>query len=296
MCPKTVRLQINMKGINQIGKSDKSQHQVYHSGWMLIEFFALTIIITWSILIPALSLVPEDHQIYFIIPAAFGPFVSAITVIRINMGRTGLQHWLRGIFRLRMPVVLYLSGAFFLPLGVGALHYLLYRIFGGEPDFSNAIPWFLYLAYLLPTALLSGGNEEPGWRGFALPALLRQFHPIIASLILGIIHAIWHLPLMDHYDTTIGWYMFNLIPLTFILNWFYLKSRYTVIPVMLLHAGVNVIGSFLPTPMDVLGSLGNYMFLRGSVYWVISIILLIQTKGRLGYDTSAKNNPSSTEV
>jgi membrane protease YdiL (CAAX protease family) len=137
-----------------------------------------------------------------------------------------------------------------------------------------------YLAYMLPTALLSGGNEEPGWRGFALSALLERFYPVISSLILGVIHALWHLPLMDHYDTTIGWYLFNLIPLTFIFNWFYI-TRYAVIPVMLLHAGVNVIGSFLPTSADVLGSLGTYVFLRGSVYWIIAIILIIVTKGKL---------------
>ncbi|MBN1340265.1 MAG: CPBP family intramembrane metalloprotease [Bacteroidales bacterium] len=209
--------------------------------------------------------------------------MSAITVIRITRGRAGLRLWLRAMFRFRIPAELYLAGAFLFPVAIGVLHYLLYRFYGGEPDFSDSIPWFLYLAYLLPTALLSGGNEEPGWRGFALPALLERFHPAISSVILGVIHAFWHLPLMDHYDTTMGWYLFNVIPLTFIFNWFHIKSRYAVIPVMLLHAGVNIIGSFLPTTSDVLGGLGTYMFLRGSIYWILAIILIVLTKGRLGY-------------
>ena len=58
---------------------------------------------------------------------------------------------------------------------------------------------------------------------------------------------------------------------------------------MLLHAGTNVIGSFLPTPMDVLGGLGTYMFLRGFVYWGIAIALIIVTKGRLGWDSTDAN-------
>ena len=53
---------------------------------------------------------------------------------------------------------------------------------------------------------------------------------------------------------------------------------------MLLHAGTNVIGSFLPTPVDVLGGLGTYVFLRGLIYWSITIVILIGTKGKLGYD------------
>jgi membrane protease YdiL (CAAX protease family) len=262
------------------------RHQFQYTLRMLMLYFALTFAITWSILIPALSTVPEDHLLFFFILAAFGPFLSAVITIWTNKGRSGLRRWLRQVFTLRLPVVLYLTGTFFLPVGIGVLHYTLYRFLGGESDFYNAIPWYLYLLYLVPTALLTGGNEEPGWRGFALPALLERFHPVLAAIILGVIHSVWHLPLMSHYDTTFGWYLFNVIPLTFMLNWLYLKSRKSVIPVMLLHAGTNVIGNFLPTPMDILGGLGTYMFLRGLVYWGIASVLIIVTKGRLGCDST----------
>jgi hypothetical protein len=33
----------------------------------------------------------------------------------------------------------------------------------------------------------------------------------------------------------------------------------------------------------VLGGFGDFMLLRGVVYWSIAIVLLIITKGRLGY-------------
>lgn len=143
-----------------------------------------------------------------------------------------------------------------------------------------------YSLGLIPTALLTGGNEEPGWRGFALPGLLQRFHPIIAVFILGIIHSAWHLPLMDHYQTTFIIYAFNVIGLTFLLNWFYLRSRKSIIPVMLLHAGTNVIGDFFPTPMVLLNGSATFMVLRGMVYWAIAITLIVITKGRLGYDST----------
>jgi membrane protease YdiL (CAAX protease family) len=265
-------------------ESDRLRSQV--TPGMLVLYFALAFAITWAILIPALARVPEDRQIFFIIPAAFGPFLSAVITIWTGKGRTELRRWLRRIFKLRIPVILYLAGAFLLPIGVGVLQVGLYRVLGGEHDFSSAIPWYLYLAYLIPTALLTGGNEEPGWRGLALPALLQWLHPVLAAVILGVIHAAWHLPLMRHYNTTFGWYLLNVVPLTFIFNWLYLRSRQSVIPVMLFHAGTNVIGDFFPTPMAVLGGFGTYMFLRSSVYWAIAIILVVMTRGRLGCDST----------
>ena len=254
---------------------------------MLVLYFVLTFVITWGILIPTLSAVPEDRQTLFYILAAFGPFLSAVITIWMSKGRTALCQWLRQVFRLRIPVILYLAGAFFLPFVIGVLHYGLYRVLGGEFDFSTALPWYLYLNNLLLVTLLFGGNEEPGWRGFALTALLERFHPMLAALILGTIHAAWHLPLLSQYGTTFGWYLFNIIPLTVVLNWFYLKSRKSVVPVMLLHASTNVIGNLIPTSMVVLDGLGTFTVLRGLAYWAMAIVIVVLTKGSLGYQSTA---------
>jgi membrane protease YdiL (CAAX protease family) len=265
---------------------DNNQSKNYeYKPLQIILYFVLTFLITWSFLIPWARGSRSGDSLA--LPCAgYGPFLAAVIVIWISKGRTGLRHWLAKIFRLRIPVILYLAGAFVLPLLVGGLEYGLYRVLGGEPDFSTANPWNLYVANLAVVFLLYGGFEEPGWRGFALPALLERLHPTLAALMLGTIHAVWHLPLMSHYGTTIGWFLFNAIPMTIIFNWFYLKSRGSVIPVMLLHAGTNVIGNFIPIPGVVLGGFGTEMFLRGSVYWVMAIVIVILTKGRLGADSN----------
>ena len=272
---------------NTTGEMAKGDSPIFqYTLRMLVSYFVLTFVITWGILIPTLSVVPKDRRLPLIIFSSFGPFLAAVITIWTGKGRTALHQWLRQVFKLRIPVILYLAGAFFLPFVIGVLHYGLYGFLGGEPNFSKALPWYLYPVNLLFVTLLSGGNEEPGWRGFALPALLERSHPMLAALILGTIHAAWHLPLLSQYGTTFGWYLFNLIPLTVVLNWFYLKSRKSVVPVMLLHASTNVIGNLIPTPMVVLGGLGTYMVLRGLVYWAMATVIVVLTKGRLGYQST----------
>ncbi|MBN2050620.1 MAG: CPBP family intramembrane metalloprotease [Spirochaetales bacterium] len=268
--------------------ANKELDRFHYTPPILILYFLLAFIITWSILIPVFTAVPEEFHLLGIIPAAFGPFIAAMVSVRLGNGKGSLRPWFRRRFTFRVPVILYLSGAFFLPvLGIGVLHYLLYRLLGGKPDFSEALPWYLYLLYLVPTVLLTGGNEEPGWRGFALPGLLHYFHPVTASVILGFFHALWHLPMMGHYGTSLGWYLLNVLPLTFLLNWFFLTSRGSIFPVMLLHAGTNVIGSFIPIPEDIFSGFDTFMILRSIVYWIMAIVLLIATKGRLGYQAAA---------
>jgi membrane protease YdiL (CAAX protease family) len=240
-------------------------------------YLFITFVWTWVFLYLYLGTEVEPQRTLLIITAAFGPFLAAVATVWIFEGRTALKKWLRSIFRFKTPFYLYLAGAFAIPLLIGSLQYLVYRLLGGSPGFPSAEPWYTYLGYLIPTALLTGGNEEPGWRGYALPVLNKLTTPLGAGLALGVVHSLWHLPLMEAYNTNILLYAFNLIPLTFLFNWFYEKSRASIWPVMLFHAGTNVIARYMPTPENVLGAWGDATALRGIVYWIMALVLFIFT-------------------
>ena len=96
--------------------------------------------------------------------------------------------------------------------------------------------------------LLLGGSlgEEIGWRGFLLPALLRERSPLGASLVLAVAGGLWHLPI-DLYagfgvagPGAILIRILFLVPVSILFTWFYLRSRGSLLVVILLHTSVNV--------------------------------------------------------
>jgi len=98
--------------------------------------------------------------------------------------------------------------------------------------------------------LLLGGSlgEEIGWRGFLLPALLRRMSPLAASVVLGVVWGLWHLPI----DLSAGFGLQGVgavvvrvvfaVPLSVLFTWLYLHTRGSLLVALLLHTSINVMG------------------------------------------------------
>jgi membrane protease YdiL (CAAX protease family) len=121
----------------------------------------------------------------------------------------------------------------FIVLGI-ILAVILKAPFPAEYYSIQLQPWYqlfpkLLLAYI-QTMLFQGPlNEEPGWRGFALPKLQRKYSSIIASIIIGIIWGFWHLPLYitglytGGFEGILGRLLWT-IPLSLILTWVFMAA------------------------------------------------------------------------
>jgi membrane protease YdiL (CAAX protease family) len=265
-------------------------------------FFALTFAISWSIWLPLLVYPGKQDQLQpLIFVGAFGPWLAAAILTWKTAGRSGFGRWLRHIFQWRISVVWYLMSILILPLGGGLLHFGLYLALGGQADLSEAPSWIGFLPALLATALLGGGQEEPGWRGFALPRLLKRAHPLVASCIIALFWTAWHLPL----QLSGGWgdgqsfaLMFvYVIPLSIVMTWLTLQSKGSVIPAMLFHGGGNVYSTWFPMETLQVGS-GEIEFnaLKAVVYGIMALVMIVGTRGRLGYKTASEANVASPGI
>ncbi|MGT2929525.1 CPBP family intramembrane glutamic endopeptidase [Streptococcus dentasini] len=111
----------------------------------------------------------------------FGPAIGATIVLKISLKT--IPKWL---FSGKKGTWLYLL------LFSGLLTVVSSLAVSGRLA-MEALPSLPLMAILL--TLVGGGNEEPGWRGFLQPALEKKFSFPLATVILGIIWGIWHLPL-----------------------------------------------------------------------------------------------------
>jgi membrane protease YdiL (CAAX protease family) len=96
-------------------------------------------------------------------------------------------------------------------------------------------------------------GEEFGWRGFALPRILEIRSPLGASFVLGVIHAVWHLPLFFIATTSQSHLSFPLfvlgvISLAIIDTWIYLRTDANLLLAILVHLMSNYWSGILGAP------------------------------------------------
>jgi len=104
-------------------------------------------------------------------------------------------------------------------------------------------PWYGVLP-ALAIALFIGPIEEFGWRGVALPLLQRRFAPLWASLILGAIWGLWHVPAFLLSGTpqsawSFGPYFIAVVAISVILTPMFNAARGSILIAALFHFQMN---------------------------------------------------------
>lgn len=182
--------------------------------------------------------------------AAFAPSIAAFILVQRHSGKEGVKALWKSGWKNKGPKVWFFLAILLMPL-FGLLTFAIMSLL------KINMPWEYGLspAMIVPIGLLiwlvGAVPEEYGWRGFALPRLLQQYSPLVASLILGIIWSIWHLPLhfiptTTQYNIPIWQYALQTIVLTFIFTFLYIKSKGSVLVAGLFHAFGNITGAVLP--------------------------------------------------
>jgi membrane protease YdiL (CAAX protease family) len=181
---------------------------------------------------------------------ALGPMAAAFIVTAVSYGRPGLREWGSRIIRWRVGWQWYAVAAI-LPLAVIATVVSLNLAFGAPAaSLDNLEPWHSFLlvfALRMVVPIFAPLGEEPGWRGFALPHLQTDRSPLQATLVLGLLVAIWHVPLMfipaEKFHATM---LISTVAVTFFYTWLFCHTRGSVLLTILAHAveGTVRLGSF----------------------------------------------------
>ena len=114
------------------------------------------------------------------------PMIAAIIVVFRNQGLSGIANLFRQLKHWKFAPAWYLRALLIFPATMLAV------LFALSLYSANFTP-VLSLGIMASSALLSSLWEEIGWTGFATPVMLKRFSPLKVGLLLGSLHALWHL-------------------------------------------------------------------------------------------------------
>jgi len=119
----------------------------------------------------------------------------------------------------------------------------------GMPLPQPVFPAVGQIAFLIVLFLVGAASEEIGWSGYALDGLQTRFTPLIASLILGAVWAIWHYVALLEIARPLGWiagWTVSTIAMRMVMVAIYNNAGRSVFAVTLLHAGNNLCWQLFP--------------------------------------------------
>jgi len=258
----------------------------------LSGFFLLTFIFTWTVWLASAAVAPASSVVFGLggpvfLLGVFGPALVALGLTAYDEGRAGVTRLLGRIGRWPQGARWYLFALGYMAatkLLAAALHR---AVTGGWPAFGDVSVPLMIGAILLSTWVQAG--EEVGWRGYALPRLANYLGLGGASVCLGVIWALWHLPLFfmpgsDTVGQSFPMYAVHVTALSVAMSWLYWKTDGSLLVVMLMHAAVNntagIVSGALPQAVDPLSLQGSLVaWLTAGVAWVVAVPLLVHMRG-----------------
>src|SRR5215212_1389054 len=218
-----------------------------------------------------------------------GPTLAAFIMTATTEGRAGARQLLGRYVLWRVGLRWYL----FALVGVPLIMQLGTIVFSMDLPNLGALggPSYL-LSYLATFALVTvlGGPllEEGGWRGFALPRMERLHGPLLASLILGVLWALWHLPefLVPSWTAAMGGggiltitlFTISAITFTIIITWVFNNTRASLLLAILVHASIDTFSITLGAIFPAKALASAFPMMIG--FGVVAVVLIVLTRGR----------------
>ncbi len=244
----------------------------------LFMYFVLAFVISWILWLPSVlnsNGIPVP-DIFLLISqfALLGPALAAIIVLAFSKGKAGVAALLKNAWNWRFKKW-WLLAVVFLPFLIVGASFSIKLLVENKPFAFNDVgmPLVLFVVFLF---FAGGPLEEFGWRGYALPILLKKHSLVVASLILGVLHGIWHLPL--HFmDGTVQSYIpiWEFVAVTavgaIIYSWLFIKTNGSLTAMIIHHWSANLASALL---MYWDTSLGRWIFFGVQLVFAVLIVIV----------------------
>ena len=211
----------------------------------LSVFFLTVFALTWVVWIPRAAGVPMGvlGDLW-----TWAPAVAAVSSAALSQGRAGVRDLGRRLVLWRVGWIWYLLvllGPLIFSVLVAAVDVLLGGSWTAARPSALALSLPAIALTLAALTLTDGLGEELAWRGYALPRLLVRHRMLAASLILGVVWWLWHLPLVWTVGAAIEgepvWLLLvDLLAKSLLFTIVFVHTRGSVLIAILLHASTNL--------------------------------------------------------
>ncbi len=217
-------------------------------------FFILVFIMSIPLYILA-ALIPQEMVMFLALTLAPVPVLAALILTYREAGSAGAKRLLKRSFDWRritrkiwyLPILFLVPVLFLLALGLMVLL--------GEPVPEPLLPVVaapIALLAFLPFALF----EEVGWMGYAFEPMQARWPALRASILLGTLWALWHLPFYFFAGLDPLWIaaqLLTLVALRTLMAWIYNNAGQSVFATILFHAVYNVCTLLFPSYYSSVG-------------------------------------------
>lgn len=270
----------------------------------MVVYIAINYTLSWAFLFPCYQAILSAEEGTFPllaligIPGGFGPSIAALIITTLNEGKTGVKqllqkfksfncYWKWYLIVLLLPVLLYF---------LATVSTTLFGFHLGEAAYEEGVEMALgYLLLALPFGPLM---EELGWRGYMLPALLKQYNVFKSSLILGFCWSLWHLASFTFPGAAIpavfevnAWtvllYFLTITSETLVFSYVYLRTKGSLILAILLHASFNSGSTIVLT---IYPDVSEQVDQRMTLYGIHIVLILLTAIGLFGFSRKVESD------
>jgi membrane protease YdiL (CAAX protease family) len=230
-------------------------------------YFVLVLAWTWSLWGASVLLDPrpDPSQSLVFLAGGAGPFLAAVFLTHWREPAAVQRSFWRRTFDPRPVGARWWAVTLLLHPAIVALAFAIDAALGGTPppmdaQAGSAAGWIAFLFFIFWFGPLP---EEMGWRGFALDRLQMRMPALAASVVLGSVWAIWHVPLFfvpGSFQAGIGlgttrfWiFLFSMVPLSVLMTWVFNNAQRSTLTAVLIHYTGNLCGALFTKTDRVAG-------------------------------------------